>query len=533
MQNGALNITISAAEYEVLKAQAAGYEGLKAQLSAYEKNIVELTAKVAWLMEQHRLAQHRRFGASSEKSDNAQLNLFNESEVASDILVPEPELVEVEKHFRKRKNMVNDKLPEDLPVETVVHDLSAEEQICPECDGALHVMGRETLRRELKLIPAKAVIIEHIRKVYACRDCERDECGVPIVKAAVANPVIKGSFASAEAVAHIAAQKFVMGIPLYRQEQEWNRYGINLTRQTMSNWLIKATFDWLEPIYDVFKEMLCMRKVLHADETSLQVLHEPDKPPESKSYMWLYRTSGDTKNSIVLYEYQPDRKAEHPKLFLKNFTGYLHADGYDVYHGLSDTVKVVGCFAHARRKFDEAIKGMLKKDQAGSLARIGKRFCDKLFSLERDFADLTAEERLQKRQELSKPVFDEFYRWLNPLNPPPKTGLTAAVVYMRNQREYLGRYLEDGRLEISNNRAERSIKPFVIGRKNWLFANTPRGAKASAILYSIIETAKENGINPYEYLAYVFKNAPNWDIRHNPNYFELLMPWSPSVSRRT
>ena len=533
MQNGALNVTISASEYEVLKAQAAGYEGLKTQLSEYEKNIAELTSKVAWLMEHFRLARHRLFGASSEKSDYAQLNLFNEPEVTSDILVPEPELIEVEKHFRKRKNMVNDKLPEDLPVETVVHELPVEEQICPECDGALHVMGQETLRRELKLIPAKAVIVEHVRKVYACRHCERDECGVPIVKAAVANPVIKGSFASAEAVAHIAAQKFVMGIPLYRQEQEWNRYGITLTRQTMSNWLIKATFDWLEPIYDVFKEMLCMRKVLHADETSLQVLHEPDKPPESKSYMWLYRTSGDTKNHIVLYEYQSDRKAEHPKLFLKNFTGYLHADGYEVYHGLPDTIKVVGCFAHARRKFDEAIKGMHKKDQAGSLAMIGKRFCDKLFSLERDFADLTAEERLQKRRELSKPVFDEFYRWLNPLDPPPKTGLTAAVVYMRNQREYLERYLEDGRLEISNNRAERSIKPFVIGRKNWLFANTPRGAKASAILYSIIETVKENGINPYEYLTYVFKNAPNWDIVYNPNYFELLMPWSPSVSRRT
>jgi len=534
MQKGALTIMISAAEYEDLKAQAAGFERLKAQLCEYETNIAELTSKVEWLMEQVRLDRHRRFGASSEKSDSDQLNFFNEPEVTSDILVPEPELIEVEKHFRKRKNMVNCKLPEDLPLETIVYELPAEEQICPECDGALHVMGRETLRRELKLIPAKAVIIEHVRNVYACRHCERDECGVPIVKATVSNPVIKGSFASPEAVAHIAAQKFVTGVPLYRQEQEWNRYGINLTRQTMSNWLIKAAYNWLEPIYDVMKEILCMRNVLHADETSLQVLQEPDKPPESKSYMWLYRTSGDTKNPIVLYEYQPDRKSEHPKRFLKNFTGYLHADGYDGYHDLSDTIQVVGCFAHARRKFDEAVKGMPKKDQAGSLAMIGKRFCDKLFSLERDFADLTTEERLQKRRELSKPVFDELYRWLSSLpNLPPKSGLTAAVVYMRNQREYLERYLEDGRLEISNNRAERSIKPFVIGRKNWLFANTPRGAKASAILYSIIETAKENGLNPCEYLTYVFKNAPNWNIRHNPDYLDLLMPWNASACRRT
>jgi transposase len=508
------------------------YDNLKSANADLGTQVAELSAKVEWLMEQFRLAQRRRFGVSSEKStdgESEQLNLFNEAEISSDVLVPEPELIEIEKHFRKRKNMVNGKLPEDLPVETVLHELPDDEQVCPECDGKLHVMGTETLRRELKLIPAKAVIVEHIRNVYACRHCERDECGVPIIKAAVSNPVIKGGFASAEAVAHIAVQKFVMGTPLYRQEQEWQRYGINLSRQTMSNWLIKATFDWLEPIYDALREILCVRKVLHADETVLQVLHEPDKPPESKSYMWLYRTSGDTKNPIVLYEYQPDRKAKHPKAFLEKFSGYLHADGYEGYHDLSDNIKVVGCFAHARRKFDEAIKGLSKKEQADSKAMIGKKFCDRLFELERDFAKLTAEERFQKRQELSKPVFDEFYKWLESINPPDKTVLHAAVVYMRNQREYLERYLEDGRLEISNNRAERSIKPFVIGRKNWLFANTPRGAKASAILYSIIETAKENGVNPYEYLTYVFKNAPNWDVRHNVNYLELLMPWSHTV----
>ena len=487
--------------------------------------VTELTAKVEWFMEQFRLAQHRRFGASSEKSDYDQMNLFNEAEATSNILLPEPELVEIEKHFRKRRNMVNGKLPEDLTVETIEHDLPADERTCPECDGNLHVMGNETLRRELKIIPAKAVIVEHIRKVYACRNCEKDSCGVPIIKAPVSNPVIKGGFASPEAIAHIATQKFVMAVPLYRQEQEWSRYGIELSRQTMSNWLIKATSDWLEPIYDELKDALCRQGVLHADETNLQVLHEPGKPPESKSYIWLYRTGWDTKSPIVLYEYKPDRRAEHPKFFLKYFSGYLHADGYEGYHDLSGNIIIVGCLAHARRKFDEALKGLSKKDQADSMAMIGKRFCDKLFSLERDFAKMTPEERHKNRQELSKPVFEEFYRWIGSINPPPKTGLSTAVVYMRNQREYLERYLEDGRLEISNNRAERSIKPFVIGRKNWLFANTPRGAKASAILYSIIETAKENGLNPYGYLTYVFTNAPNWDIRNNIDNLERLLPW--------
>ena len=526
MKNNAETVTISKTEYENLKS---AYDDLKSENTDLGTRVVELNAKVEWLMEQFRLAQHRRFGVSSEKSDHGdyeQLNLFNESEVASDILVPEPELIEIEKHFRKRKNMVNDKLPEDLPVEVVVHELEPEEQVCPACGGDLHVMGTETLRRELKLIPAKAIIVEHVRKIYACRDCEKDSCGVPIIKAAVSNPVIKGGFASAEAVAHIATQKFVMAVPLYRQEQEWNRCGISLSRQTMSNWLIKAAFDWLEPVYEALKALLCLCSVLHADETILQVLHENGKPAESKSYMWLYRTSGDTGNHIVLYEYQPDRKAEHPKAFLKSFSGYLHADGYEGYHDLSDNIKVVGCFAHARRKFDEAVKALAKKDQTDSTAMIGKRFCDKLFALERDFSELNAEKRLEKRRELSKPVFDEFYKWLGTLNPPPKTGLCTAVVYMRNQREYLERYLEDGRLEISNNRAERSIKPFVIGRKNWLFANTTRGAKASAILFSIIETAKENRLNPYEYLTYIFKNAPNWDIRNNIDNLDRLLPWS-------
>lgn len=521
MINAIETVTISKIEYEKFLSENLD---LRNQIS-------ELSAKVQWLMEQFRLSQHNRFGASSEKNvggEHEQMNLFNESEIISDILVPEPELSTIEKHFRKRKNMVNAKLPENMPVEIVLHELPLDEQACPECDGNLHVMGKEVLRRELKLIPAKAVIVEHIRNIYACRNCEKiaTDDAESIVKAPVLNPVIKGSFASAEAIAHIATQKFVMAVPLYRQEQAWNRCGINLSRQTMANWLIKATFDWLEPVYDALSEMLCKGQVIHADETTLQVLHEADKSAQSKSYMWLYRTSGDTDYPIVLYEYQPNRKAEHPKLFLKNFSGYLHVDGYEGYHNLSDKIKVVGCFAHARRKFEEAIKGLSKKDQADSTAMIGKRFIDKLFSLERDFAELTAQERFEKRQQLSKSVLDEFYKWLKTLNPPPKTGLYTAVTYAKNQREYLERYLEDGRLELSNNRAERSIKPFVIGRKNWLFANTPRGAKASAILYSIIETAKENGLNPYEYLIYILGNAPNWNIRNNFDNLDRLMPWN-------
>jgi transposase len=517
MKTTAETITIPLTEYEALKA-------LKAE-------VAELTQKVEWFMGQFKLSQHRRFGSSSEKSEYDQADIFNEAEATADIHAVEPELVEIEKHYRKRKRLVNDRLPENLPVEIVEHDLPNEEQVCPECSDDLHMMGQET-HRELVVIPARIKIREHIRKVYACRNCEKDEHGLPIQKAPITNPVIKGSFASPEAIAHIMCQKFVMGSPLYRQEQDWNRQGIMLSRQTMSNWVIRATEDWLYPVYDALREILLSYDNLHADETTLQVLREPGKPAQSKSYMWLYRTGRynshqqEIRHPIILYDYQPDRRAKRPAEFLKGFEGFVHADGYEVYHNLSEKITIVGCFAHLRRKFDEALKMVPEKDRIGSNALQGKSYCDKLFELERKFADLTPEERYAKRQELSKPLIDELFMWLKPHQNMAKTPIGAAARYAFNQRKYLENYLLDGRLEISNNRAERSIKPFVINRKNFLFANTPRGAKASAVMLSIIETAKECGLNPFDYLVYIFTNAPNWDIRNNNNIIDLLMPHS-------
>jgi transposase len=512
-ETSAETVTIPRVEYETLKA---GYEALKEQNA-------ELSQQVQWLMEQMRLNKHRQFGSSSEKSEYDQLSFFNEAEANANSHAAEPELTVVEKHYRRKAAECKDRLPPDLPVEIMEHALSEEEQVCPECGEALHVMGKE-IRRELKLIPAKAVVIEHVQYVYACRSCEKNACSVPVIKAPVDEPVIKGSFASPEAVAHIMTQKYVSGVPLYRQAQEFSRNGIELSRQTMSNWIVKCSHDWLEPVYEALHEMLCKQKVLHADETTLQVLHEPGKAAQTDSYMWLYRTSGNAEVPIVLYDYQPDRKAKRPAEFLKGFRGYLHTDGYSGYHALPDEVLIVGCWAHARRKFDEALKGLPPKDQAGSLALKGKQYCDRLFELERTLEDCTPEERYKKRQELAKPVLDEFFSWLSSLRPAPKSALGKAVHYALEQWNYLKRYLLDGRLEISNNCAERSIKPFVIDRKNFLFANTPGGAKASAVTFSIIETAKENGLNPYAYLTYIFKNAPNWDIHNNPEALQKIMP---------
>lgn len=502
-------VTISKAEYE--------------EFQALKVENADLQQRIDFLMQQMRLARRRRFGSSSEKSEYDQLSLFDEAEVYADEKAPEPQVSEVKSHYRKKAAQIKEKLPEDLPVEIVEHTLSEEEQSCRACGHTLHVIGKN-VRETLKLIPAKAVIERHIQYVYGCRDCEKNACETPIVKAPTDTPLIKGSIASAEAVAQIMAQKFVMSVPLYRQEQEWNRNGIPLSRQTMSNWLIKCTEDYLVPLYDKLHERLKQQEVIHADETTLQVLHEEGKKPQSKSYMWLYRTSGDAKHPIVLYEYQPDRKAQRPKDFLEGFHGYLHADGYSGYHRLPEQIKVTGCWAHVRRKFDEALKCLPQKARLGSLSLRAKQYCDRLFDLERGFADLSAEKRHLNRQEQSKPLIQEFFHWLLAQNASKKSAFGNAAHYALGQKKYLVRYLLDGRLEISNNRAERSIKPFVIGRKNFLFANTVRGAMTSAVMYSLVETAKENGINPYDYLVWVLKAAPEMELSQNPNLAEQLLP---------
>ena len=490
-----------------------------------------LRQQIQWLMEQFRLAKHKQFGASSEQTDLNQLNLFNEVEQSAELIAPEPQISEVKAHYRKKTRLTTDRLPEDLPVEVIEHKLPEGNRACPDCGSPLHKMG-EDAREELKIIPAKAVIVRHVRYVYACRCCEESSDHAPIVKAEMPEPVIKGGFASPEAVSHIATQKFVMGSPLYRQEQEWKLSGILLSRQTMSNWLIKASVNWLEPIYEEMKRRLCEHEVLHADETTLQVLHEDGKPAKSKSYMWLYRTSGEAKHQIVLYDYQPNRKSENPEEFLRNFKGYLHADGYDGYHRLPDNITVVGCWAHARRKFDELLQTIPKDKRDSSDAAKGIAYCDKLFHLERQFALLTPENRLKERERFSKPLMDEFYSWLASLREPPKSLMGKAIYYAESQRKYLERYLLDGRLEISNNRAERTIRPFVMGRKNWLFSNTPNGARASAVYYSLIVSARENGLNPFEYLTWILTNAPNLG---RPGYItktEDFLPSSTAIPER-
>lgn len=445
------------------------------------------------LMEALRLAQRKRFGASSEKSEDTlseQLSfLFNEAEVFAEEQRNKEDVTVVAAHKRHKKHEYTlDKIPEDVPVEQVEHRLEGQELVCPQCGGELTEIGKEVINK-LKIIPARVVVEQHIYYSYACQHCNKENITTPVVRASRENRFLPGSFATPEAVAHIMTQKFVMGIPIYRQEQELDRRGIQLSRQTMSNWILKAAEDYLKPVYDRLHRELLVREVLHADETTLQVLHEPGKAPQSDNYMWLYRTSGDTQKPIVLYEYQPGRRGKHPKEFLNGFHGYLHTDGYAGYHNLPEEITVVGCWAHARRKFDEAVKSLPKEKAKGSSASQGLAYCNVLFEIEQSLEGTAPEERYKQRLKQAKPVLDALWSWASIRNAAPKSALGKALTYLKEQWPYLTNYLKDGRLEISNNRAERSIKPFVIDRKNFLFANTPKGAAGSAVMFSLIRTA--------------------------------------------
>ena len=474
----------------------------------------ELNKKLDYLMGQLRLLKQKTFGVSSEQATEqlvGQLSLlFNEAEAWTPKEEQPTKSTTVSAHTRKKRSSnLDGVLPENISVEVVEHGIPEGERVCDACGTVMERIGKETVRT-LVLRPATATIREDVYYTYACPECKTDAAETPVRKTGRVPSVIPGSFASPEAIAHIMVQKFVMASPLYRQEQELNRSGIQLSRQTMSNWILRASDDWLMPVYEEMHRRLVREDVLHADETTLQVLKEPGKSAQSKSYMWLYRTGAHTSYPMVLYEYRPDRKAGNAERFLKGFSGWLHADGYQGYHRLPENIRVVGCWAHARRKFDEALQTLPKEKQKDSPAAIEECYCSWLFKLEEAFAELTPEERYEKRLEQEKPVLDALLSWANEMQAKtaPKSAMGRAIHYLLEQWPYLIRYLEDGRLELSNNRAERSIKPFVMGRKNWLFANTPGGAQASSVIYSLIETAKENGLDPYRYLLWVLRSAP-------------------------
>ena len=498
---------------------------------ALAEEMARLKAENQWLKEQLGLAKHRLFAPSSEKTPVGQeAMLFNEAEACAAPEVAQP-LCETITYTRRKFAGQRELNLAGLPVEEIVYDLPKEEQVCPACEGALHEMGAD-VRTEIKIVPATLSVVRHIRPKYTCRHCQNHEVKTPVLTAPMPTTAFPNSLASPSAVAHIMVQKFVEGSPLYRQEHSFARLGFSLSRQTMANWMLLGA-DWLQPVYARMKFHLLKRDIAHADETTLQVLQEAGRAAQSTSYMWLYR-SGRDGPPIVLFDYQATRAGAHPGAFLKGFRGYLHVDGYVGYEGLSG-VTLVGCWAHARRKFMEAMNVVPapQRKEGATAAHKGLDFCNQLFAIERDLHEVTPEERLLERQQRSTLVLGSFRAWLDAMSVQvlPKSKLGEAVTYCLNQWGKLNAFLLDGRLELDNNRSERAIKPFVVGRKNWLFANTPRGARSSATIYSLVESAKENALNPLTYLTYLFERLPNINLK-NPEAVDELLPWSELIQAK-
>ena len=499
---------------------------LETLVASQSARIARLETLLNYYEEQFKLAQRRRFGASSEQSpDQLRLfeDMFNEAEDQANPSLPEPTYEEISYTRKKRVGKREEDLS-GLPVERIDYELPESERICPECGELMRDIG-VTIRDELEIIPAKVVHKEHAVHAYGCLRCEKNSDHTPMIKATAPTPLIAGSLATPSAVAHIAVQKYSDGVPLYRTEKKLTCDGVVLSRQTMANWLIYCAQNYLSALYALLITCLMKETTLHADETTIQVLREPGRAPQTKSYEWLYRTSGCSEHAIVIFDYRETRSQAHPKAFLKDFKGYLHTDGYQAYHNLPPGIITVGCWFHVRHYWENLYKTIPKEKRDGSIAELGLVYINLLFAFEDEYRDLPPDKRYEKRLEYSKPVSDEFFAWVQSLKALPKSLLGEAVHYALSQRVYLENVYLDGRLELSNNRAERSIRPFVQGRKQWLFAATPNGAESSSIFYSIIETAKENQLHPFQYLKYLLEMLPN----AKSGDLESLLPWSKTL----
>lgn len=330
-------------------------------------------------------------------------------------------------------------------------------------------------------------------------------------------------------VAYVMYQKYVNSVPLYRQEADWKQLGVKLPRATLANWVIKCGMDYMESMYGQLHRHLLERDIIHADETPCQVLKEEGKTAQSKSYMWLYGSGNDGLPPIRLYDYQPSRGGYHAEEFLKGFSGYLTCDGFSGYNKLKDVTRC-GCLAHMRRYWHDALPGKAKKSPDKTPAEIGFSYCNQLFELEKEYAQLDAGTRKAKRLETEPAIWEVYWSWLETVGSAGGSRLAKAVTYAKNQKPYMENYLLDGRCSISNNIAENIARPYAVGRKNFLFHDTVKGARASSVIYSLVETAKLNNLNIYAYLETVLLYMP--DYKNEPEGIEELMPWSDMIQQR-
>ena len=479
------------------------------------------------LHEQIRLLRSKLFGRKTEKyveADQDQLRLFDEIEEAGSGHVNEQE-VPVAAHRRKKRG--RKPLPENLPRIEIVHDLPEEEKVCA-CGCRLTKIGEE-VSEKLDYIPAKLQVVRHIRYKYACKGCEGiDSDGGAVKIAPPAVQIIPKGMATAGLLAQILVSKFCDALPFYRQEKIFVRLGIDIPRATMANWAIHVA-QRCRPLMEILRSEILSGPLVNIDETTVQVLKEPGRENTAKSYMWIFR-GGSPDNPALVYQYHPTRSGEVPKNYLDGYQGYIQTDGYSGYDALGCQKGIihVGCWAHVRRKFFDVVQARQKnsrqKSKTGS-GDVALSYIKRLYAIESiaEQGEYSAEQIEKIRKAQARPILDEFKGWLEKrfVQTPPKGLLGKAIAYALHQRPRLIIYLQDGRLRPDNNLAENAIRPFVVGRKNWLFSGHPRGAEASACLYSLIETAKANGLEPYLYFRFLFDHLPT---AANEDEFKSLLP---------
>ena len=482
---------------------------LQVLLVEKELEIQKLQEKNLYLLEQFRLAQHVRFGRSSEVQAG-QGELFNEAESIVDDILDEAIVPEKETQRTPRKKPKRKPLPKDLPREIIVVDLTDEEKVCDGCGHDLHQMGEKT-REQLKFIPAQIKVIQTVRPQYSCRHCEKNGTHVSIkIAPAPKSPIPKG-IATPSLLSQIITHKYQYSLPLYRQEALFKQHGIELNRKTMSEWMIK-TSALFKPLVNRLHQALLTQPVIQADESTLNVLNEA----KTNCYMWVYCSGTDSPRdhgikNIVLYDYQASRAGKCAVDYLKGFNGYLQADGYSGYEQVK--AELIGCMAHARRKFVEA-QTAEPKNKRGR-ATFALNTIAKLYRIEKNIKELPANEKTAIREEHALPILNDFKKWLEKSIQQvlPKSAIGKAIQYSLNQWDKLSGYIKNGDINIDNNRAERAIKPFVIGRKNWMFFGSAAGGEVAATMYTLIASAARHQLDLWAYVDNVLRclaaGAPN------------------------
>jgi transposase len=499
-----------------------------------KKEIQQLKNEIEFLKGVISNRNKKIFGKSSEQVDINQLSLFNEAEKHSDSKVEEPTLEEIT-YKRAKKNNTTGKKDNlaNLERKVIEHKLEGDDLKCKTCGYDLVEIGVKSKKEIIKYIPAKLIVEEHIMYSYVCKSCEKESIESNIISTKAPKTIFYNSMASNELIAHTITLKYQHAMPLYRQQAYFDMMGATLSRQTLCNWTMAAAKE-LEPIYNYMKEDLLERNYIHADETTLKVINDNGKDSNSKKYMWLYMSETDNR-PVILYDYQSTRSSSCPKNFLEDYSGYLQTDGYSGYNSVSGATRIY-CLAHIRRKFHEIVSNLDKDALKESRAIIGFNYCEQIYKLEKELRETYSNDlnyydiRYKERNEKLTIILENFSEYINKEIPEalPRSPLGKALDYAKKHVPSLKNVLLDGSLEVDNNAAERAIKPFVIGRKNFLFANTAKGATSSANLYSIIETAKANKLVIERYLVYLFDSLIKIDTTDSESLGNL-MPWSEQI----